>query len=319
MPRLELRPFSDEFLTEAGRLLAARHRSHREREPLLPERYEDATEAAREVETLWRSDDASGAVALRSGRVVGFLLGTRKADRTWGPNVWVENAGHAVEEAEHARDLYGAAAERWVDEGRTRHYALLPAGDDALVDAWFRLSFGLQHAHGVQEVPDVPWPDGVRPAEARDVEELVGLTPLLAQHQDRSPVFGASANDDDDVEELRREILDAIEKHEIGELVAERDGQVVGAFENVPIEMSSVHAALARPDAAALLGWAATRPDVRGSGAGVALTQGTFAWARERGHGVIVTDWRETNLLSSRFWPARGFRRTFLRLYRHVP
>jgi hypothetical protein len=26
-----------------------------------------------------------------------------------------------------------------------------------------------------------------------------------------------------------------------------------------------------------------------------------------------------TNLLSSRFWPARGFRETFLRLYRHIP
>jgi hypothetical protein len=33
----------------------------------------------------------------------------------------------------------------------------------------------------------------------------------------------------------------------------------------------------------------------------------------------MVTDWRETNLLSSRFWPGRGFRRSFLRLYRSIP
>jgi hypothetical protein len=33
----------------------------------------------------------------------------------------------------------------------------------------------------------------------------------------------------------------------------------------------------------------------------------------------MVTDWRETNLLSSRFWPARGFRPFFLRLYRSIP
>jgi hypothetical protein len=26
-----------------------------------------------------------------------------------------------------------------------------------------------------------------------------------------------------------------------------------------------------------------------------------------------------TNLLASRFWPARGFRPTFLRLYRSIP
>nr|MBA2359626.1 hypothetical protein [Actinomycetota bacterium] len=42
-------------------------------------------------------------------------------------------AGHAVEEPEDARDLYGAAAGRWVEEGRVRHYAIVPATDDALL------------------------------------------------------------------------------------------------------------------------------------------------------------------------------------------
>jgi len=32
----------------------------------------------------------------------------------------------------------------------------------------------------------------------------------------------------------------------------------------------------------------------------------------------MVTDWRETNLLASRFWPRRGFRKTFLRLHRAI-
>ena len=31
---------------------------------------------------------------------------------------------------------------------------------------------------------------------------------------------------------------------------------------------------------------------------------------------VVVTDWRETNLLASRFWPARGFRPSYVRLHR---
>jgi GNAT superfamily N-acetyltransferase len=83
--------------------------------------------------------------------------------------------------------------------------------------------------------------------------------------------------------------------------------------------MSSMHTGLARPDGVPYLGWAATRPDVRGSGAGLALTKAAFAWARGRGHEAMVTDWRATNLLSSRFWPARGFRETFLRLYRSIP
>ena len=87
----------------------------------------------------------------------------------------------------------------------------------------------------------------------------------------------------------------------------------------VPVERSSMHVGLARPERAAFLGFAATLPEARGSGAGLALTNAGLAWAREHGYPVTVVDWRETNLLASRFWPARGFRRTFLRLYRSIP
>jgi GNAT superfamily N-acetyltransferase len=97
------------------------------------------------------------------------------------------------------------------------------------------------------------------------------------------------------------------------------DGRVVGNFVVVPAEVSSMHAGLARPDHAAFLGFAITAPEARGSGAGVALTEASFAWARARGYETMVTDWRVTNLLSSRFWPRRGFRPTFLRLYRSIP
>ena len=80
-----------------------------------------------------------------------------------------------------------------------------------------------------------------------------------------------------------------------------------------------MHRGLVQPDGAACLGWAVSRPEVRGSGTGSALTDAAFAWAHEQGYAAMVTDWRETNLLSSRFWPARGFRRSFLRLYRSIP
>jgi ribosomal protein S18 acetylase RimI-like enzyme len=318
MSRLEIRPFSDEFLAPAGELLAARHRAHRAAEPLLPERYEDAEAARGEVEALLALDGASGTVALRDGRLVGYLLGVRK-DESWGANVWVELAGHAVEEAEDLRDLYAAAARRWVDEDeRPRHYALVPATDRALVDAWSRVGFGQQHAAGIQTVPEGSWPAGVRLATEADVDALIDLDPLLSDHQAQAPVFarGFSKQSRD---ELRAELLEDLAKEEIGDLVAERDGRIVGAFQFVPVELSSMHAGLARPPGAALLSWAATDPEVRGSGAGVALTEAGFAWARERGHETMVTDWRVTNLLSSRFWPARGFRETFLRLYRHIP
>jgi GNAT superfamily N-acetyltransferase len=318
MTRLEIRPFSDEFLPHAGELLAARHRAHRAAEPLLPPRYENVEAAAAEVEALAQSEGGSGAVALRGSRVVGYLLGVRKDDDLWGANVWVETAGHAVEVAEDLRDLYGAAASRWFEEERDRHYALVPATDPAVLNAWSRVSFGQQHAYGIREVPEVSWPEGVRLAEDRDVDALVELSPLIREHHTGSPVFGF-VHSRETPEEIRAEILEDLANEARGDLVFEQEGRIVGSFALAAAELSSIHTGLARPDGAVLLGWAATRPEVRGSGPGVALTEASFAWARERRHETMVTDWRVTNLLASRFWPRRGFRETFLRLYRRIP
>jgi GNAT superfamily N-acetyltransferase len=320
MARPEIVPFSDDHLAEAGRLLAERHRRQRAVEPRLPERYEDPETARGEIEEVWRRDDASGAVAVVDSRVSGFLLGAPR-DQVWGPNTWVELQGHAVEEPELARDLYGEAAARWVDEGRHRHYVLVPAHDNALVNAWFNVGFGLQHVHAMRELTDEPgteYPDvQVGLAEERDLDELVELAPMLAEHQARSPVFGSVPAEDPD--EIRAELREELTKTDVVNLVAEIDDRVVGNFFVCPLEMSSMHVGLGRPERTSFLGFAVTHPDVRGGGAGLALTERSFRWARERGYDLMVTDWRATNLLSSRFWPARGFRPTFYRLYRSIP
>jgi GNAT superfamily N-acetyltransferase len=311
MPGLEIQPFSDEHVAGAADLLAERHRRHRKAEPLLGK----PAAFRAEIEALWGADEASGVVGTRDDRIVGYLLGIRKSD-DWGPNVWVDPAGFAADEAEDVRDLYAAAAASWVENGRTRHYAVVPASD-AVLEAWYRLGFGQQQALAIREVPDVTMPASARVAEMRDVDALMELAPILPDHQRSSPVFSGHPRESEG--ELRAEISEELGKPEIGNLVAEVDGQVVGNFVVVPIEMSSMHAGLARVDGAALLGFAVTRPEVRGTGVGLALTEGCFAWARERGYETMVTDWRVTNLLSSRFWPRRGFRETFLRLYRSIP
>src|SRR5919201_132671 len=194
MARLELVPFADEHLEDAARLLAARHARHRRAESVLPERFEEHAAARVVLEQAWRADGASGAAALRDGDLTGYLLAAPRDPEVWGENVWVEAAGHAVEQAEDVRDLYAAAAARWVDEGRTRHYALVPATDPALVDAWFRLGFGQQQAHGIREVPgqsEPGMPDGVetrRPTED-EIDALLEVDLALQRHQRSSPVF----------------------------------------------------------------------------------------------------------------------------------
>jgi ribosomal protein S18 acetylase RimI-like enzyme len=313
----EIVPFADDHLDGAAELLAERHRRHRAVEPLLPARFEDPGEARGEIEAALAEDGASGVVALSDGRVVAYLVAAPR-DGGWGPSVWVGLAGHAAEDAEVVRDLYAHAAAAWVAAGWTMHYVLAPATDGALVEAWFRLGFGQQHAYGIREVPvDARYGAWVREAGADDLDVVVELSPLLDDHQALSPVFSAGAPPQSE-EEVRAEVAEELASAAFGTLVAETDGRMVGALLVCEVEQSPSHVGLARPEGAAFLTWAATRPEVRGSGAGRALTDGAFAWARERGHDVMVVDWRTTNLLASRFWPRRGFRPTFLRLHRAI-
>jgi ribosomal protein S18 acetylase RimI-like enzyme len=321
--RLELRPFSDADLDGAGELLAERHRRHRAAEATLPARFEDAAAAREEVEAAWRKEEANGAAALVEGRLAGYLVGAPDDEAHWGgPNVWIGHAGHAAVEPELVRDLYAVAADRWVDEGRPRHYVQVPASEPELLDAWSRVCFGQQHAAGVVEVPDVGWPEGVREARPDDVEDVLELTPLIRRHQAGAPVFSGNLRVEDP-QAIRASIEEDIASDEVGALLAEVDGRLVGGFIVAPAELAGDgphdFTGLARPERASYLAWAATLPEVRGSGVGVALTEAAFAWSRRAGYQTIVTDWRVTNLLSSRFWPRRGFRTIFLRLYRSIP
>jgi ribosomal protein S18 acetylase RimI-like enzyme len=318
MPELEVQPFSEDHLDASAALLAQRHARHRQAEPLLLE----SVDFRGEIAALWASDGASGAAAMQDGKVVGYLLGTRRDDDVWGPNIWIEASGHAVTEAEVVRDLYAALAGDWVDQGRTRHYALVPAADGALVDAWFRVGFGGQHAHGIQGVPahtEVTVPAGfeIRGPSADEVEKLIDVGLALPEHQARAPVF--STRPLPTREDSRKEWLETLAGDQEHILIGYLDGRPVACWAFVPLERSNEHTGLTRAENAAFLGFASTLPEARGSGIGVALTDTGFAWAAEQGYEVMVTDWRETNLLASRFWPRRGFRRTFLRLYRSIP
>ena len=313
---LEVLPFGEEHLPAAAVLLAERHRRHRVAEPLLPAAFEEADAAGAEIEQLWRSEGADGVVALRDGRVVAYLVGAPRDDAVWGPNAWVEHAGHAAADPEDVRDLYAAVAQGWFDAGRTRHFAMVPASDAGLVDAWFRLSFGQQQVYAIREVDTAAsWPAGVRHAEPRDADALVALAPLLPAVQDRAPTFAHRLAEEDPAE-LRADIEEEIASEQTACLVADVDGRVAGSFILAPVEQSSSMVGLARPPGQCHLGWAATDPAVRGTGTGLALMQAADAWARETGYSAMTVDWRVANLLASRFWPRRGFRSIFLRLSR---
>ncbi|WP_117212644.1 GNAT family N-acetyltransferase [Allorhizocola rhizosphaerae] len=309
------RPFEQSDVAEAGALLAERHRRHRAAQPSLTPRYEDAAVAAEQVRAAFESEGASGAVAVRDGRMVGYLIGAPKASPVWGPNVWVESAGQATVEAETMRELYAVAATRWVDEGHKAHYVLVPASDVDLIGAWFRVGFGHQHTHGIRP-PARAEALRARRATAADVPTLARLDLELPLHQSLAPTY--SAGTVPLLEERLAEWESDVDNPEFAAFVVEQDGKVVGSAVASAIESSSAHIGPARPDNAAFLAFAAVFPEARGTGAGRALGDAILHWAAESGFDSVVTDWRETNLLSSRAWRGLGFADTFVRLHRLI-
>ena len=323
MARVEIQPFTESHVDEAATLLAHRHRDHRNAMPLLDPTWEDATQCLPVVAAAIADADASGAVAVEGSEVVGYVVGSPKSD-SWGANIWVESGGFAAVAPEVTRDMYAVAAQRWFDEGRTSHFVLTPTHDPELVEAWYRLGFGQQHAHAIRSSTNADNSGrdsreskiSIRRAAIADVEVLAQLDRELPLHQDLSPVFSGGGTPT--LEEARQDWLESFDDDRFASFVAVSDDEVIGAATGCSLQLSSMHRGPAFVSDAGFLGFATVLPSARGLGAGRALGDAVIDWSRDAGYRTVVTDWRVTNLLSSRAWPALGFETTFLRLVRNI-
>jgi GNAT superfamily N-acetyltransferase len=305
MPGHEVVPFADEHLDAAAELLAARHALHRAAEPLLP----DGVDFRAEVDREWRQEGASGVFA---GDAYLFAAPHRFAGISW---MRAGVAGLALEgDRERMRDLYAAAAERWVAAGERKHAVFVPSHDAELVDAWFRLSFGASATLALRETGSDDDFDGdvaIRRGTPDDFGQAARLEREMGAAMQPSPSFSdVPLQSVEEIEADWRE--EGFDDYEL--FVAERDGRVVG------------HTLLYRrppdlrvPQGSIDLSQGSTEPEARGTGVGRALTAHVLRWAEEHGHPVMTTDWRMTNLWASRFWPNRGFRPSFVRLHRAIP
>ena len=138
----------------------------------------------------------------------------------------------------------------------------------------------------------------------------------LPEHQARSPVFSLQTLPT--VEASVADIEADFDDPDFTTFVVEHDGGVVGFAVGCGVEQSSSTAASSDRRPRRL-------PRVRGRaaggarpGAGRVLGEAVLAWSRDAGYPTVVTDWRATNLLSSRAWPRLGFRPTFRRLFRAI-
>jgi ribosomal protein S18 acetylase RimI-like enzyme len=320
---MEMAPFDDAFLTQAGELLARRHRADRRIEPALPERFEDTAVACRAVALAWQQPGACGVAALVDGRLIGYLIGAPMIDTLRGRSAWTTLAGHAVDGDAHReryRDLYAALAPHWVDIGCFAHYVLVPAADRALLEPWYALSFGQEQVHAIRAIaPAAALPTAdptvtIRRATAADLAALLDLADIVARHLAASPVFAPFLPEARAAWPAGYEALLANPAATI--LLALRGERATGFLLYAPSEVADDD--LLTPERSVTLRLAAVREEERGQGVGRMLTTRMLAEAHAAGYLMCTADWRVTSLRASRFWPRQGFRPVAYRLSRRI-
>lgn len=220
----------------------------------------------------------------------------------WGDCVFLEAR---TGDGEAVRTAYAEGSPDWPP----LHFAVSGPSTHEL-DPWYRLGFAQMHAYAVRrsggeafEAPGVV----LRPGGPADLETAIRLDLLIEQAQREAPSYSSFAHEE---LEHRTTWTETLGDDEVTYVVAERDGVPVG---HVTLFPDPTHA-----DALHLASTAVV-PEERGRGVGRALTAFALAHAAERGFASLRTNWRVTNLAASRYWPARGFELTHIRLVRQLP
>ena len=210
-----------------------------------------------------------------------------------------------VDDPETVREAYAEQAPDWPP----LHFAIAKPAHEAL-DPWYRLGFAQMHAYGARpsggertQVPGVT----LRLGGPDDLEDAIRIDRLIYKAQADPPSYSSYVLDED---EHRRTWVETLADDDVRYVVAERDGRTVGH--------ATLYPDLEDKDAMHLASTAVV-PEARCAGIGLALTSEALVYTAEQGFPKLRTNWRVTNLGASRYWPARGFEVTHIRLVRRVP
>lgn len=321
--KTEIQLFNQDMLAEAGKLLASRQARERVIFPALPKRFEDVSIAAKAVETAFKKKSAFGFAAIRGGKLAAYLIG-ESTPLDWGRGGFIHLPGCGLAEGEDPallQDLYAFVGEEWNKRGCFLHYIYLPAGDPAVIDAWFSLGFGRERADAILdlsalEIPKVKLKGGfeVRRSTGDDSKWLEGLSDTIATHQSRAPRWHPL---------LPEELTELAEGW--AEIAGDPDWTIWLADTGTEVQGSIGFRALPEadddltiPPKATDLTVAAVKEAARGRGIMFALTWHGLEHARNEGYEFCVTNWQTANLSASRTWPRFGFQTAAYRLARTI-
>ncbi|MEX2373861.1 MAG: GNAT family N-acetyltransferase [Dehalococcoidia bacterium] len=311
--RITIRPFEARDIEGASTVLATRHRVVRERFPMLPEAFEAPAATVEHFSFVLDIPGASGVVAERGGRMVGFWLGFPMDDGYVLPkrHALTLAPAHAVlpgedaDEAYHA--LYGAVAGPWVARARLLHIVHIPAGDPTTAEAFGNLGFGRTNAYAVRDLSPLA-SEGARPrveireSTPEDLEVVMRLSEAERKFHSRPPIFEPYPGEAD-VERVRERQRANLSAEDSTHLIASVDGREAGIL----TLRTPLGSPLFTPAGSVYIAETGVLRSARGTGVGTALLTRALDWAREHGHSHAALHFRRANPISPGFWMGHGF------------
>jgi GNAT superfamily N-acetyltransferase len=299
---LEVKPFAEEFVDAAARLLSANcaARPVGERAPAID--FVDATAARKAI--VGSRGTGPAVVAVRDGELVGFLMSTMSG-APGSRHAAMSEAQHTAERSSPRdvyRALYTALSEELLANGCSTHTIALPIAETGAVSAWFELGFGVDQIKGVRSVARADLVTSrdyrIRAAEPGDIGRLLELTIELQEFHARPPVFNSAHLD---VDASRRSFDRAIADDRCCVWVAEDDDRIVGMMQVEPAT---------RYRTVATIGIAIATDTARSQGVGTEILVQVLDWTREQGYEHCGAGWTSANQISDAFWRSRGFQPT---------
>jgi GNAT superfamily N-acetyltransferase len=293
--RIEIVSLQESHLEQAAELVAGRYQALRGRLPVLPLRYEGADAILPLLRDL--ASDAEGVVALRDGRLAGFMMGLVIPEFMGWRSAWSPEWAHGAALDESRRiyeEMYTQLSDRWISDGCYTHLVSAMAHDRQGLVAWNWLGFGLVNVDGVRPLTLVEGGNvnaEVRQATSQEAQELTNLGRALERHMVTAPTFWLH------------------ELQDFGEWVSEpgnaawlayEAGQAVGFIALEP--GSNCDCLLLRDDKTINICGAFTREVARNQGVATALLNLALAWAQAQGYARCAVDFESMNTLAARFW-----------------
>jgi len=311
---LEIHPVKKEHLEDAAAMVVSRYQDLNKREPLLPDRYNHASNILPHLESMYNAG-SPGVAAIQDGRLVGFLMAWtmetfRSKKSTYSPE-WA-NAAILDRSKYLYQEMHQALAAKWVAEGYIAHYISIFANDTQAITACQWLGYGMlgiDAIRGMQPVQKDKTAFEIRHASPRELNDIVALNQGLRAYMMGSPIFIIPEELD---EEYFQSWIDDPQK----EILLAYSGTEPVAFFRIGPANQDVSMIIVDEKTTSIYG-AFTLEAERGKQIASALLAKTIELGKSRGYLRCAVDFESMNILGSRFW-LRHFNPVCYSLVRYI-